>query len=52
MSGLVLPLRAAGRTLREIASELDKAGVRTARGGAWSASQVKRVIEQLQLSET
>ena len=52
VSGLVLPLRAAGRTLREIASELDKAGGRTARGGAWSASQVKRVIERLQLAET
>ncbi|NOD31486.1 recombinase family protein [Ruegeria atlantica] len=46
--GLVLPLRGAGRSLREIAEELDKAGVATARGGAWSAAQVKRIIERLE----
>lgn len=48
--GLVLPLRDAGRSLREIAAELDKAGVATARGGAWSAAQVKRIIERLALN--
>lgn len=48
--GLVLPLRDAGRSLREIATELDKAGVATARGGAWSAAQVKRIIERLALN--
>ncbi|MCB5200844.1 recombinase family protein [Loktanella sp. TSTF-M6] len=47
VAGLILPLRDAGRTLREIAAELDKAGVKTARGGSWQASQVKRVLERL-----
>lgn len=47
VAGLILPLREAGRTLREIAAELDKAGVKTARGGTWQASQVKRVLERL-----
>lgn len=47
VAGLILPLREAGRTLRDIAAELDKAGVKTARGGTWQASQVKRVLERL-----
>ncbi|QFT74016.1 recombinase family protein [Ruegeria sp. THAF33] len=50
LRGLVLPLRDAGRSLREIAGELDKAGVATARGGAWSAAQVKRIIERLEVN--
>ena len=48
VAGLILPLRDAGRTLREIAVELDKAGVKTARGGTWQASQVKRVLARLE----
>ncbi|UWR03266.1 recombinase family protein [Ruegeria conchae] len=48
--GLVLPLRDAGRSLREIAAELDKVGVATARGGAWSAAQVKRIIDRLEVN--
>ena len=47
IEGLVLPLRDAGRSLREIAEELNRAGVETARGGRWQPSQVKRVIERL-----
>lgn len=47
VSGIILPLRDAGKTLREIASELDKAGVMTARGGAWSATQVQRALTRL-----
>ena len=47
VAGLVLPLREAGRTMREIAAELDRAGVKTARGGTWQASQVKRVLDRL-----
>jgi len=45
--GLVVPLREAGRSLREIAEELNKAGVETARGGQWQPSQVKRVLGRL-----
>ena len=47
VQGIVWPLRDAGRSLREIAEELNRAGVETARGGRWQASQVKRVLERL-----
>jgi DNA invertase Pin-like site-specific DNA recombinase len=49
VQGLIEPLRAAGKSLREIANELNKAGVKTARGGEWQASQVMRTIERLAL---
>ncbi|MBO9399744.1 recombinase family protein [Shimia sp. R9_3] len=48
VAGLILPLRTAGKSLREIAHHLNTAGVETARGGQWQASQVKRVIERLE----
>lgn len=44
--GIIKPLRDAGNSLRAIAGQLDKAGIQTARGGHWSASQVKRVLER------
>ena len=44
---LVEPLRAAGKTLSEIAGALDGAGIGTARGGKWTPMQVKRVLERL-----
>lgn len=47
VAGIIQPLRDAGRSLREIAAELNKANVQTARGGEWKASQIKRVIERL-----
>ena len=47
ISGIIVPLRDAGKTLREIATELDKAGVRTARGGSWSATQVQRTLARI-----
>ncbi len=47
VKGLIEPLREAGKSLREIAAELNKAGVKTARGGEWQASQVKRTIDRL-----
>ncbi|WP_238368843.1 recombinase family protein [Mesobacterium pallidum] len=48
VAGIVMPLREAGRPLREIAEHLNRAGVQTARGGRWQASQVKRVLDRLQ----
>lgn len=48
VAGLIQPLREAGKSLRKIAAELNRAGVRTARGGEWQASQVKRTIERLE----
>lgn len=47
VAGVIVPLKEAGLSLRQIAAELDKAGVATARGGSWSAAQVKRVLERL-----
>ena len=47
VAGIVTPLRDRGATLREIAAQLDAAGVPTARGGSWQASQVKRVLDRL-----
>lgn len=50
VAGIVLPLRDAGKPLREIAGHLNRAGVQTARGGQWQASQVKRVLDRLAAS--
>lgn len=47
IAGIVVPLREAGKTLREIAAQLDQAGVSTARGGRWRASQVQRVLHRV-----
>nr|WP_114966306.1 recombinase family protein [Alkalilacustris brevis] len=48
VAGIVLPLREAGKPLREIADHLNRAGVQSARGGRWQASQVKRVLDRLE----
>ena len=47
VAGIVIPLRDAGKPLRQIADHLNRAGVQTARGGRWQASQVKRVLDRL-----
>ena len=49
VAGVVKPLRQQGATLREIAEALNTSGVATARGGRWQASQVKRVLERLEI---
>jgi DNA invertase Pin-like site-specific DNA recombinase len=38
--------RANGKSLREIAALLNDDGVPTRKGGAWNASQVKRVLDR------
>ena len=43
----IKPLRDTGRSLREIAEALQKAGVKTPRGGAWTAMQVKRTLDRM-----
>ncbi|ESY26643.1 recombinase family protein [Mesorhizobium sp. M1004] len=43
---VVKPLRDAGKTLRDIAAALHEAGVKTPRGGAWTAMQVKRTLDR------
>jgi DNA invertase Pin-like site-specific DNA recombinase len=37
-------LREAGQSLREIATELTKRGIKTARGGSWTAAAVREVL--------
>jgi DNA invertase Pin-like site-specific DNA recombinase len=43
--------RAAGRSLRSIADELNVTGKRTARGGSWHASTVAHVVRSVALDE-
>jgi DNA invertase Pin-like site-specific DNA recombinase len=47
LESIVVPLRDNGATLREIATGLNSAGVKTPRGGEWHAQQVKRLLERL-----
>ena len=48
VAALLLPLNAAGKTLREIAAALNASGVTTPRGNPWSASQVMRTLGRLE----
>lgn len=48
VAALLLPLKAAGKSLREIAAALNASGVTTPRGNPWSASQVMRTLERLE----
>ena len=41
-------MRARGLSLRQMATELDARSVRTTRGGAWTATAVKRALERTQ----
>jgi hypothetical protein len=47
LQGVLLPMRQAGKSLREIAGELSRLGVKTARGGEWTAVQVARSLSRL-----
>ncbi len=47
LEGLVLPLRAEGKTLRDITKALNDASIATPRGGKWHPMSVKRVLERL-----
>lgn len=47
LEGVLLPMRQAGKSLREIAAELSRLGVKTARGGEWTAAQVSRHLSRL-----
>jgi DNA invertase Pin-like site-specific DNA recombinase len=48
VAALLVPMKAAGKTLREIASALNASGITTSRGNQWSASQVMRTLERLE----
>jgi DNA invertase Pin-like site-specific DNA recombinase len=45
---LVVPMREAGASLRQIAEALNKAGTPTARGGKWAAATVANVLVRLE----
>ena len=47
LQGVLLPMRRAGKSLREMAGELSRLGVKTARGGEWTAVQVQRTLDRL-----
>jgi len=47
LADIIIPLRDNGATLEAIANKLNKAGVVTARGGTWHASQVQRTLKRL-----
>jgi DNA invertase Pin-like site-specific DNA recombinase len=47
LSGIITPLRAANKTLQYIADELNKLEYKTARGGKFTAMQVKRTLDRL-----
>lgn len=49
VAGTVIPLRASGKSLQEIANQLNLSGVPTARGGSWQPSQVKRILDRLEV---
>jgi DNA invertase Pin-like site-specific DNA recombinase len=44
-------MKAAGRSLREIAAHLDAEGYVTRKGGSWSAVQVKRVLDRVSVKQ-
>jgi DNA invertase Pin-like site-specific DNA recombinase len=43
---LIQPLRAEGRSLREIANVLNARGVPTARGGKWAPTQIADILKR------
>jgi recombinase len=43
---LILPMKAGGAALRQIADGLNRCGVPAARGGDWSAVAVKRILNR------
>ena len=43
---LILPMKADGASLRQIADGLNRCGVPAPRGGDWSAVAVKRILER------
>lgn len=50
LSGFMEPLRADGKSLREIAAALTAGGIPTANGGAWGPKQVRDILHRLEQS--
>jgi hypothetical protein len=47
LADVILPLRASGHSLRQIAAHLTATAVPTANGGAWGPKQVRDILERL-----
>lgn len=47
LSGVIVPMRKQGMSMAAIASELNNLGYQTARGGEFTAMQVKRTVDRL-----
>lgn len=47
LSGVLGGFRAAGMSQRQMVSELNASGLKTARGGTWSLQQLQRVLKRL-----
>ena len=45
---VIADLRGQGLSLRQIVAELDKRGIRTMRGGAWTAATVRNVLQRVE----
>jgi DNA invertase Pin-like site-specific DNA recombinase len=52
LEGVLLPMRQAGKSLRDIAAELSRLGVKTARGGDWTAAQVSRHLSRIEAARS
>lgn len=50
LSGLIKPLREQGKSYDAIANAMNKASIKTRKGGEWSSMQVKRVVDRLEQS--
>lgn len=48
LSGVIIPMRKDGMSMKAIADQLNKLGYQTARGGEFTAMQVKRTLDRLQ----
>lgn len=47
LAGIVLPMRKQGASLRAIADRLTAQGIKTARGGSWSASHIQHILKRV-----
>jgi DNA invertase Pin-like site-specific DNA recombinase len=47
LGGIITPMREGGKTLRQIAATLTVQGIKTPRGGNWSAATVRAVLVRL-----
>lgn len=52
LASIVMPLKAEGLSLRQIADKLNADGIVTAQGKTWQANTVKRLLDRLEANKT